>query len=152
MCPIPKEASASFSSVEQSFTYLEAGNGSGPCLVLADNEQQKESRAKKNFQVHVWCVIPLPLSLPVQCCSVSPAISIYICLQPLPNLPFEFLLVQGLVWGFDLVSSTQEEEEGRNNSLFWWWIKGAFPTQAMQHQSGVLVPLMSELRVPWADC
>lgn len=63
MCPIPKEASASFSSVEQSVTYLEAGNGSGPCLVLADNEQQKESRAKKKFQVHVWCVIPLPLSL-----------------------------------------------------------------------------------------
>lgn len=54
MCLIPKEASASFSSIEQSVTYLEAGNGPGLCLVLTDNKQQKESRAKKEFQIHFW--------------------------------------------------------------------------------------------------
>lgn len=46
-----------------------------------------------------------PWVTPLQCCSVSPATSFYILLQPLPSLPFEFQPVQGLVWGSDLFSS-----------------------------------------------
>lgn len=59
-----------------------------------------------------------PWVTPLQFCSVSPATSFYILLQPLPSLPFEFQPVQGLVWGSDLFSSSQEEEEGGNSYFF----------------------------------
>lgn len=59
-----------------------------------------------------------PWVTPLQFCSVSPATSFYILLQPLPSLPFEFQPVQGLVWGSDLFSSSQEEEEGGNSFFF----------------------------------
>ena len=66
-CLNPKEHQ--FLSILLSSTYLQAGNRFGHCLLLADNKQQEESRAKKKFHLRVLMSLVLPLLESLQFCA-----------------------------------------------------------------------------------